>query len=162
MCSVNKGDLPIKIWWSLRTADGERNLSTSESIVIAQTGNKLSVINIESVEAKHRGNYTCYAQNRAGTTQHSAYLSIFGKGCCSLVNNFSNISTRILQFVQCFKSFYHVSAATNHAVHVRRRPRSELRRGRCRHVHYHERRPADYHLVELLRRNGWISQESKH
>lgn len=79
MCSVNKGDLPIKIWWSLTNAvDAERNLSTSDSVVIAQTGNKLSVINIESVEAKHRGNYTCYARNRAGIAQYSAYLSIFG------------------------------------------------------------------------------------
>lgn len=79
MCSVNKGDLPIKIWWSLTAIDAsEKNLSTSESIVIAQTGNKLSVLNIESVEARHRGNYTCYAKNRAGITQHSAYLAING------------------------------------------------------------------------------------
>lgn len=79
MCSVNKGDLPIKIWWSLNGTDGlEKNLSTSESIVIAQTGNKLSVINIESVEARHRGNYTCFARNRAGITQHSAHLAIYG------------------------------------------------------------------------------------
>jgi Down syndrome cell adhesion molecule-like protein 1 len=79
MCSVNKGDLPIKIWWSLTdTSDLERNLTTSESIVIAQTGNKLSVINIESVEARHRGNYTCFARNRAGIAQQSAFLSING------------------------------------------------------------------------------------
>lgn len=79
MCSVNKGDLPIKIWWTLMNNNVEMNLSTSESIVIAQTGNKLSVINIESVEVKHRGNYTCYAENKAGITKHSAYLSLFGK-----------------------------------------------------------------------------------
>jgi Down syndrome cell adhesion molecule-like protein 1 len=80
MCSVNKGDLPIKIWWSLADTDGhDRNLSTSEKLVIAQTGNKVSLINIESVEARHRGNYTCWAKNRAGIAQHSAYLSINGE-----------------------------------------------------------------------------------
>lgn len=79
MCSVNKGDLPIKIYWSLDNGDGfHTNLSTSDSVVIAQTGNKLSVINIESVEALHRGNYTCFARNRAGIAQHSAYLSVYG------------------------------------------------------------------------------------
>lgn len=98
MCSVNKGDLPIKIWWSLKTSNDERNLSTSDSVVIAQTGNKLSVINIESVEAQHRGNYTCYARNRAGITQHSAYLSIYGKSSIE-TSAFLPQSLRILQFV---------------------------------------------------------------
>lgn len=79
MCSVNKGDLPIKIYWSLENGEGFRtNLSSSDTIVVAQTGNKLSVINIESVKAHHRGNYTCFARNRAGIAQHSAFLSVYG------------------------------------------------------------------------------------
>ena len=95
MCSVNKGDLPIKIWWSLTASDGvERNLSTSDSVVIAQTGNKVSLINIESVEAKHRGNYTCWAKNRAGIAQHSSYLSVKGEiflKICGKSSKFCNL-----------------------------------------------------------------------
>lgn len=79
MCSINKGDLPIKTWWTHHDADfSEKNLTSSDSVLIAQTGNKLSVINIESVQARHRGNYTCFAWNRAGVAKYSAYLSVYG------------------------------------------------------------------------------------
>lgn len=80
MCSVNKGDLPIKIWWTLSESEHDypRNLSTNDGVVIAQTGNKLSVLNIESVNGRHRGNYSCHAKNKAGIVHHSAYLAING------------------------------------------------------------------------------------
>lgn len=80
MCSVNKGDLPIKIWWTIseNEHDYPRTLSTNDGVVIAQTGNKLSVLNIESVNGRHRGNYTCYAKNKAGIVNHNAYLAING------------------------------------------------------------------------------------
>lgn len=80
-CSISKGDLPIKIWWTLSDSigsDAEYNISTNDGIVISKAGNKLSVLNIEAVKARHRGNYTCYAKNKAGITKHSAYLSVNG------------------------------------------------------------------------------------
>lgn len=80
-CSVSKGDLPIRIWWTLSDSiesQTEYNISTNDGVVISKAGNKLSVLNIESVKARHRGNYTCYARNKAGITQHSAYLAING------------------------------------------------------------------------------------
>jgi Immunoglobulin domain len=81
ICSVTKGDLPIKIWWTLVDDfnDGvEKNLSTNDGLMITRSGQKLSLLNIESVKARHRGNYTCYAKNKAGITQHSAFLFING------------------------------------------------------------------------------------
>ena len=80
-CAVSKGDLPIHIWWSLSDDynTAERNISTNDGIVISKNGNKLSVLNMEIVKARHRGNYTCYARNKAGITQHTAYLSINGE-----------------------------------------------------------------------------------
>jgi len=39
---------------------------------------KMSVLSIEAVKARHRGNYTCFAHNKAGVAQQSAYLAING------------------------------------------------------------------------------------
>ena len=38
----------------------------------------MSVLGIEAVKARHRGNYTCYARNKGGISQHSAFLSVNG------------------------------------------------------------------------------------
>ena len=79
-CTVTKGDLPIHIWWTLSDTyyENERNLSTNDGVVILKNGQKLSLLNIESVKARHRGNYTCYAKNKAGIMQYSAALAING------------------------------------------------------------------------------------
>lgn len=80
-CSVIKGDLPIHIWWALSDSYeslAEYNITTNDGIVISKAGNKLSVLNIEAVKARHRGNYSCYARNKAGIAKHSAYLSVNG------------------------------------------------------------------------------------
>lgn len=78
-CTITKGDLPISIWWTLSNSYvslEEYNISTNDGIVITKGGNKLSVLNIEAVQARHRGNYTCYAKNKAGIARHHAYLSV--------------------------------------------------------------------------------------
>ena len=80
-CIITKGDLPLKIWWTLSDSLeslSEYNISTNDGVVISKNGNKVSLLNIEAVKARHRGNYTCYAKNRAGVTKHSAYLAING------------------------------------------------------------------------------------
>lgn len=46
--------------------------------MITRNGPKLSLLNIEAVKARHRGNYTCYARNKGGISQHSAFLSVNG------------------------------------------------------------------------------------
>jgi len=80
LCTITKGDLPMKIWWSFFDSEMgfDRNLSSNDGIMITRNSQKLSVLNIDAVKARHRGNYTCFAQNKAGTSQHSAYLSING------------------------------------------------------------------------------------
>lgn len=81
MCSVTKGDLPLSIWWSFQN-DNEKfseNMTTNDGIFITKTSLKISTLVIEAVKARHRGNYTCYAQNKAGLLSHSAYLAINGQ-----------------------------------------------------------------------------------
>lgn len=80
-CSVTKGDTPLSIWW--RFSDGiedqmSYNLTTNDGIVITRSNQKVSMLAIEAVKARHRGNYTCFAQNKGGVSQHSAYLAIYG------------------------------------------------------------------------------------
>ena len=82
ICSVTKGDLPINIWWTLIDDFNngyEKNVSTNDGLMITRTSAKLSVLNIDAVKARHRGNYTCYAKNKAGISQHSAFLFINGE-----------------------------------------------------------------------------------
>jgi len=80
-CIVIKGDTPIKIWWTLIDDFNkeERNLSTNDGLMITRNNQKVSLLTIESVKARHRGNYSCYAQNKAGVTKQSAFLSISGE-----------------------------------------------------------------------------------
>jgi hypothetical protein len=47
-------------------------------VVITKPSQKISILAIDAVKARHRGNYSCMASNRGGFTQHYAYLSING------------------------------------------------------------------------------------
>jgi hypothetical protein len=82
ICSITKGDLPLKIWWTFKE-DGfdvfPYNLTSNDGIVITQNNQKVSMLSIEAVKARHRGNYTCYAQNRAGISSFSSNLAINGQ-----------------------------------------------------------------------------------
>lgn len=97
-CSIIKGDLPMNIFWKFTEGD-ERlsyNLTTNDGIVVSKAGNKLSVLNIEAVKARHRGNYTCFAQNKAGASQFSSYLAVNGS------KFIKNNEERSLYFAICF------------------------------------------------------------
>lgn len=73
-CSVNKGDLPLDIYW---TKNG-RKLFTSDGISISRTNQRISVLSIESVRDRHTGNYSCIAENSAGGTKFTAELLVNG------------------------------------------------------------------------------------
>jgi Immunoglobulin domain len=81
MCTITKGDSQgLKIYWQFQGDEDlyPFNLTTNDGIVISRNNQKISMLAIEAVKARHRGNYTCYAQNRAGVTQHSAFLAVNG------------------------------------------------------------------------------------
>jgi Immunoglobulin domain len=79
-CIITKGDLPISVWWTLVDDFDkfEKNLTTNDGVVITRTSQKFSMLTIDAVKARHRGNYTCFAKNKAGISQHSAFLAING------------------------------------------------------------------------------------
>lgn len=77
MCSVLKGDSPIEIRWSL---NGEPITRLAHpDIMISNTGKKTSVLIIESVTARHAGEYSCVASNLVGSVSRSAVLSVNGE-----------------------------------------------------------------------------------
>jgi hypothetical protein len=65
---------------------GGYNITTSDGVVITRTSQKVSTLAIDAVKARHRGNYTCFASNKGGFANHSAYLAING----SKIENISN------------------------------------------------------------------------
>lgn len=75
-CSVSKGDHPMKIHWTLN--NNPITAKSHDGIVITKTGKMISVLSIDSVTAKHSGNYTCVASNRAGTSQLSTRILVNG------------------------------------------------------------------------------------
>lgn len=83
VCTITKGDVPMKLWWTFKgdNDDIPHNLTTNDGIVITRNSQKMSVLGIEAVKARHKGNYTCHAQNRAGVSEQSSYLSINGSIC---------------------------------------------------------------------------------
>ena len=76
ICSVLKGDLPMKISWTLNKKP--INVKSHKGIVIMKTGKFISVLSIESVNANHAGNYSCIATNHAGHSELCTRLSVNG------------------------------------------------------------------------------------
>ena len=75
-CNVFSGDFPLEIKWyfnSRRVFD--------DSIVITDIGKRLKVLSIDSVNARHAGNYTCRASNEGGVDSYTAELFVNGIFC---------------------------------------------------------------------------------
>lgn len=73
-CTVNKGDLPMKISW---TRNG-RQLFSNDGISISRTNQRISILSIESVRDRHSGNYSCVAENLAGSVNYTTSLWVNG------------------------------------------------------------------------------------
>ncbi|XP_039500365.1 Down syndrome cell adhesion molecule-like protein Dscam2 isoform X14 [Drosophila santomea] len=72
-CVVPKGDLPLEIRWSLNSApivNGENGFT------LMRLNKRTSLLNIDSLNAFHRGVYKCIATNPAGTSEYVAELQV--------------------------------------------------------------------------------------
>lgn len=74
ICTANKGDLPIEIFWFLNNV----SVSDIHGINLLRTNKRISQLSIDSVEAEHAGEYICLAKNRAGLATYSAVLHVNG------------------------------------------------------------------------------------
>lgn len=73
-CLVTSGDLPIVFKWFFNG----RPVKEFSGITTVKLGNRNSVMNIDSVNDKHAGNYTCQASNEAASFNYSSTLRVNG------------------------------------------------------------------------------------
>ena len=74
-CVVPKGDLPLEIHWSLNSAP---IVNSENGFSILRLNKRTSSLNIDSLNALHRGIYKCIATNQAGTSEYTAELQVNG------------------------------------------------------------------------------------
>jgi hypothetical protein len=82
----------------------DRNLSTNDGVMILRNSQKISSLNIDAVQARHRGNYSCYAQNKAGIAHFSAFLAV--NGDLNLIFDLFSSNFAICRPQFCLKSFH--------------------------------------------------------
>lgn len=73
-CSISKGDIPLTIFW---TFNGQ-TVDNGNGVIVSLVNKRLSTLSIESLEAKHAGNYTCIATNAAGEARQTSILQVNG------------------------------------------------------------------------------------
>lgn len=74
-CSIMKGDFPVEIVWKF---NGRAIGFNDPDLTITRINRHMSALSIESVAARHAGEYTCVATNRAGNVTHSTTLAVNG------------------------------------------------------------------------------------
>lgn len=74
-CMIPKGDLPLEILWTLNSAP---IITGEHSFTLQRMNARTSSLNIDSLEAHHRGIYKCIATNKAGTTEYATELIVNG------------------------------------------------------------------------------------
>lgn len=80
-CTISDGDLPLNMFWTIN-----RHPVTAESnVLVSKLGKRSSVLTIESVQAHHAGNYTCHAENLAGSTSYSTELKVIGLSAINII-----------------------------------------------------------------------------
>lgn len=81
-CIVSSGDLPLNIRWSY---PGEE-MGGSSGVLAKKVADRVSMLMISIIAARHAGEYVCTAENAAGTASHSTVLTVNGSGLLFLEN----------------------------------------------------------------------------
>lgn len=72
---VTKGDLPIDIRW---TIGSQPIVSGEQGFSITRINSRTSALNMEYLDAFHRGVFKCVVSNSAGFAEYSAILEVNG------------------------------------------------------------------------------------
>lgn len=73
-CTVSGGDLPINFIWLLNRVP----IEPYQDILMEKRGKRISALMIDALKASHMGNYTCLAENPAGTSEYTSPLIVNG------------------------------------------------------------------------------------
>lgn len=74
VCTINKGDFPLNITWTLN----DQNVGNMKGITVLRTNKRISQLSIDDVQASHSGTYRCIVENDAGVSHHEALLRVNG------------------------------------------------------------------------------------
>lgn len=72
-CTISGGDLPVSVTWGFNGSPINSNLD-----IFTEARGRINSLIIDSISAKHAGNYSCIAKNIAGIMEHSAELVVIG------------------------------------------------------------------------------------
>lgn len=97
-CIVPTGDLPLNIRWSY---PGEE-MGGSSGVLAKKVADRVSMLMISVITARHAGEYVCTAENAAGTASHSTTLTVNGSGLLSSPISFSFIYACIYTYIYTF------------------------------------------------------------
>ena len=73
-CAVATGDAPVTLRWLF---NGQK-ITPRMRITVVPLGVKNVILSVGSVQASHVGQYTCIAENHAGTYKYSANMTVNG------------------------------------------------------------------------------------
>ncbi|KAK0078989.1 hypothetical protein PV325_001870 [Microctonus aethiopoides] len=80
-CIVPTGDLPLAIRWNYPG----KEIGGSSGVIAKKVADRVSMLMISTITAKHAGDYICTAENAAGTSSYSTQLTV-------------NVAPQVLQF----------------------------------------------------------------
>lgn len=79
-CTVPSGDLPLTIRWRFPGVE----IGGASGVLEKKVADRVSMLMISAITARHAGEYTCSAENAAGLASHTTLLTVNGSRIISL------------------------------------------------------------------------------